>query len=504
MPKIQVQIQNVKGISNATLELPIENNIYALVGSNGSGKSTILQVLAQLIRPKSALFTLRNNDCQNGSLAHFTFDSLEDRWEYSENTWNNRFRVRQSPRDLHNNITMHGIYEGSLFVGTRFDDSTKVDDLIDDGKITADDVVDANLNVIRDLSYILHGDYTHYQGLKKLRCKKLREEHNLKNQPHFMENRYGGLISQYRMSSGECLLASLLDFIHNVVVEGSLPKERPVLMLLDEIELALHPKAVGKFLDLLEQLIKDYSNLTVILTTHAPEVIRRIKPSNTYMLENADGHVSCQTNVYPAYTIRELYTHDTYDFLILCEDTVTKSFVNHVIDKNNLRAGKRIHITPVGSWKNVLKLHDDLAGNFAVGQGTTLVSILDGDVIDRCNENPEYKPLKKAFLPIASVKKFLYSVLCENGNPQLKRVIGDKYFQRESIDTLIAKFNKKNPLRSQKLSTLSKDFYDVLIDDLSSRDINEPLFLEKLCSDIFPSLNNYQVFEYNLRSMLTR
>jgi len=503
MPKIQIRIENVKGISNATLEFPIENNIYALVGGNGSGKSTILQILAQLIRPKSALFALRNNDCKDGSLVNFAFDSLEDKWEYSENSWHNRLRVKQSPKDLHNNIAMHGIYEGSLFVGTRFDDSTKVDDLIDDGKITSSDVVDANPNVIKDMSFILHGDYTHYRGLKKLRCKKLREEHDLKNQPHFIENRYGGLISQYRMSSGKCLLASLLDFIHNVVVEGSLPKERPVLMLLDEIELALHPKAVGKFLDLLEQLIKDYPNLTVILTTHAPEVIRRIKPANTYMLENVDGHVSCQTNVYPAYTIRELYTHDTYDFLILCEDTVTKSFVNHVIDKNNLRAGKRIHITPVGSWKNVLKLHDDLANNFAVGQGTTLVSILDGDAVDSCNESPEYKPLKKAFLPIASVKKFLYSVLCENLNPQLKRIIGDKYFQRESIDTLIAEYNKKYPVRSHKLSKLSKDFYDVLIDDLSSRDINEALFLEKICNDILQNLN-YQSFEYNLRSMLTR
>jgi len=210
---------------------------------------------------------------------------------------------------------MNGIYEGNLFVGTRFQDSKQIDDLIIDGRITEEDITDANPDVIRDISFILHGDDFHYQTLKKLKNTGLKEKFGLKNLPHFAEIRYGGLISQYRMSS--------------------------------------------------------YMN-----------------------------------QVYPAYTIRELYTPDTYDYLILCEDSLTKSFTDYVIDRNDLKLGRCLHITPVGEWENVLKLHADLADNYAVGRGTTLISVLDGDIEDRCHSNPNYKSLKKVFLPIAPLRSF--------------------------------------------------------------------------------------------------
>jgi len=119
-------------------------------------------------------------------------------------------------------------------------------------------------------------------------------------------------------------------------------------MLLDEIELALHPKAVGRILDRFIEIVKEYRNMTVFLTTHAPEVIRRVRPSNILMLENVNGNVSSISKVYPSYAIRELYTEDVYDYTIFCEDDLTKSFIDRVIDENNLRISKRVYVTPVG------------------------------------------------------------------------------------------------------------------------------------------------------------
>ena len=49
---LTMNIRKIKGISELSFEIPVEAGIYALVGSNGCGKSTILQALAQLIRPK--------------------------------------------------------------------------------------------------------------------------------------------------------------------------------------------------------------------------------------------------------------------------------------------------------------------------------------------------------------------------------------------------------------------------------------------------------------------
>jgi len=48
MANIILKIHDIKGIENGTIELPIENGIFAIVGNNGSGKSTIMSCLAQL------------------------------------------------------------------------------------------------------------------------------------------------------------------------------------------------------------------------------------------------------------------------------------------------------------------------------------------------------------------------------------------------------------------------------------------------------------------------
>jgi ABC-type multidrug transport system ATPase subunit len=44
MSGIKLIIHKIKGIEHGILDIPIENGIYAFVGNNGTGKSTILPV----------------------------------------------------------------------------------------------------------------------------------------------------------------------------------------------------------------------------------------------------------------------------------------------------------------------------------------------------------------------------------------------------------------------------------------------------------------------------
>ncbi|MCL2634858.1 MAG: ATP-binding protein [Oscillospiraceae bacterium] len=427
------------------------------------------------------------DDFIDTSEANFLCDQISDKWYYNRNHWKNQIYDNKRQHSKVNNIDVNGMYEGSLFVGTRFQDSKRFDDLLNDNSITLNDLVSADDYIIRKLSYILHGDFIHYTSLKRLKNRELSQKHGLKNLPYFIESSYGGLISQYRMSSGECLLVSLLHFIYNAIERSSLPKNRPVLMLMDEIELALHPVAVSRLLDLLEEIVKKHKNVVAVLTTHAPEVIRRISPSNIYKLKNEDGIVTANSPCYPSYAIRELYTHDSYDYLILCEDALARRFIERVIDDEDLRLSKLICVLPVGGWENVLKLHIELSSNSILNAGTKIISVLDGDVMNKCNAKPEFKDLLKLFIPIPSIEKYLYDIIYNSSNKTMKKTIGDKYFQLKSIATIIADYNKEYPNTPKQPH---KSFYRFLIKDLSSRKIEENVFVEKLCGEIISNVNS--------------
>lgn len=375
------------------------------------------------------------------------------------------------------------MYEGSLFYGTRFEDSTSIEQMILNGRITEDRIADADTRVKEQLSYIIHGDFVHYKTLMRLKNKRVAIDLGIKNRPYFI-NVGTHLISQYRMSSGECLLISLLHFLYNSIERRSLPDNQKALVLIDELELALHPIAINRLMEYLQELVEQHSNLIIFLSTHSPEVIRRMKPLSLYKVTNDDGEVSLETNCYPSYLIRDLYSSVSPDFLLLVEDHLAQLVLNKVLSTHSMRNSKLIHCIPVGGADNVLELHKELYSKKVLGTGTRIISILDGDVKGKIRK--EYNKLPILFLPVQSVEKFLYSVIKENSNKQLRKVINDKYFVVESIDSIIVDYNRKT-LKGQ--SDNNKNFYKVLCKKLASIGTSEDTFINGLCDDIINNID---------------
>jgi len=236
--------------------------------------------------------------------------------------------------------------------------------------------------------------------------------------------------------------------------------------------LIIFPIAVSRLLDLLNELTKENENLTVILTTHSPEVIRKLKPSNLLKIENNKGIISLQSHCYPSYLIRDVYSHDGFDFLLLTEDVLAKAIISKILLVNKLTSNKLVHVVPVGGWKNVLTLHKELLRWNVLGLGKKIISILDGDIVD--DVPSEFKDIKKQFLPIKSIEKYLYEVAMENSNPQLKKVLNDKYFTINSLDSLIMEHNKRYPVKPKQAD---KNFYFGLKKNFEDRGITEEAFI---------------------------
>lgn len=116
MDTLKVQLHNIKNIKEASIELPFDNGIYTFVGTNGCGKSTLMLCLAQLL--SNQLQRLASSDTKSDSFVKFETNEKFCIWKRS----NNDLKWKQS-----NILKYNGLYEGSLFYGTRFEDSTNIE-----------------------------------------------------------------------------------------------------------------------------------------------------------------------------------------------------------------------------------------------------------------------------------------------------------------------------------------------------------------------------------------
>lgn len=498
---LKMTIHKIKSIKHAVLELPIKNGVYAIVGNNGTGKSTIVYSFAQLIS-KGSLSSFGIDVCDGDSYVEFEYKGVINRWNVKADKFSPEKVFLTHP---YNPIRINGMYEGSLFFGFRFKNYEKVKKLLSDGKIDSAVLSTADDYIVEQLGYILHGDSSHYKdyNLVRLKNKDIVEQMGLEETPYFMMMG-DTLISQYGMSSGESLMLSLLHFIYNSIVRRSLDPKRPALMLIDEIEMALHPIAVSRLLDLLHELANKRNNLTVYITSHSPEVISKITPRNMYKIEpdnsNPDNTLNITNPCYPSYAIRDVYRHDGYDWLLLVEDALAKIIVENVISELQLSNSKLIHIAPVGGWNNVLNLQYDLYKHNVLGVGKKVISILDGDIKDECKKNALYDGMPKRFLPIASVEKYLKYVLLDNKNPVIFKRINDDLFQITPLSEVIASY--KNGLSPKEKDNNGKIFYDSLLNALKERNIDEQQFVLHLAG-VIKSEVDFSSFNESLKSLLS-
>jgi predicted ATPase len=92
------------------------------------------------------------------------------------------------------------------------------------------------------------------------------------------------------MSTGENLMISIVNSI-DIRNKDRASLSKPCLMFLDEIELALHPSSLKRFVVFLTEISNTY-NYAIYFSTHSIELISGIRPDNIFFIERyADAYI---------------------------------------------------------------------------------------------------------------------------------------------------------------------------------------------------------------------
>ena len=505
--ELTLDIKNIRNIKEAKFSLPLNKGIYAIVGENGCGKSTLMLLMSLIVKTSSA-HMLTKVDISENSTIDITTDEGRDHWFYKKGKMTTGKFMTVKPKKGTKTKNSHaalvvkshwpGFYEGSIFYGCRFDDFDTVDAFLEQSDFR-DNLVKADPFVAETLGYILHNNKGHYKTLYKIKNRATAEKYGFKGVPYFVE--YGeNIISQFRMSSGECLLISLIDFINNLVIQST--RFNKYLFLIDEVELALHPGAIDRLVLFVNDLIAQTNyELVFYFSTHSAELIHRISPRNIYLVENTNGIIDLVNPCYPNYAIRNLYIPNGFDFVLLVEDELAKGIVNKTIRENNLARSKLCCVLPAGGCTQMLKLHHDMVTYNTLGTGKHIVSIYDGDAKDTISKKTAYANLPKCFLPIPSVEKYLKRKCIDEPDKAFIKLIGDKYFNQRSLQDIIYDYlNDERTARSKDND--GKNFYKVILSNLEKIDISESDFIKYICDDIY-AYENPTKFVENLRKLLS-
>lgn len=432
--KLKMTINKIKSVDNLTIELPVEKGLYALTGQNGAGKSTVATCAS------SVFFNMTMKDY----FGETPSDSrIEFEYNGSKKTYQKEFGKWTSKKYGH--IELKGFYEGSLIFGNRFR-NTSYNNLRKLDRIDRTYLKPASEFIRENLGLILHNNKNFYEKLYSVNPGSIRHIGSFYGDVFYYEIK-GKLVSQFHMSTGENLLISILNSL-NIRNSDRTTINIPCILLLDEIELALHPSSLKRLVVFLKDISNRF-NYAVYFSTHSLELISSIKPENIYFLDRHSDHSLELINpCYPAYATRMLYDHTGYDYIILVEDDLAREIIKRLLKQNSLWGNKLIYILPCGGYSNVIDLGQEVVSSNLVGKTSNISIILDADIKLQAENyianNGISNNIPLNYLPIESLEKYLKSKLFDNVDHKLFRHLNDFVFHQVSLNQIIDEYRSSN------------------------------------------------------------
>lgn len=340
----KISISKLRNIDFLEFEVPT-SGVYILTGCNGSGKTSLLLALNRIC-DKNAFISLKigrsvGMDEFANTVFTYTNGAQSVSYKRSNRGWEPSTRI----------VDVKSLFPftESCFItttGFRFYQPDTKTFYKQGGNVVYTDAADA---IKRGLNEVFNTN--RFNNLKYVTIRNIRGRQTTLHRNNILYVVYepNNVYSEVHFSLGERLILNTLDFIQGLQ-NGS-------LLLIDEIELALHPVAQVKFLNLIMRIALQ-KRLTCIISTHSSSLVKIAE--RRFYLENQNGIVKVLTDCEPAYILKDISLSDDNrpDYIFFVEDEMALRYLRTVLRKYQETEDQHVFfkISYVGGYEQVIRL----------------------------------------------------------------------------------------------------------------------------------------------------
>lgn len=369
--KKKIIIENLLGIKKCELMLPNKNGVYIIVGTNGSGKSTILTSIDRIANSNAFAnnFVRQVNsgkiDIYDNAKIRYFADDEEVYFTKGTNRWS------PHPRKNYQQILLKFGYKNSHFIKA---DANRIRLKTDD----INNIKNASITVGENIKNALNKIFStkKFDNLICIESKKSGTRRQVINYYAIRENK--SCFTERRFSTGEIACIRLVESIEKCI-DG--------VILLDEVEMALHPKIQKSLIEYLAD-VSVKRNLTFFLSTHSPIIINSVNENNIYLVETDED--SNETRIvnpcYQSYAIGcvDNMMFSTYEYIIYVEDLMAKDIFYYMFNRYFSKQEYKPNVIcfPTGGFNETVHMAENVSKSLKNGLSKNghVYAIVDYDV----------------------------------------------------------------------------------------------------------------------------
>lgn len=366
-----IVIERLKCVRDLDLSLE-DKNVTAILGRNGSGKSTVLQALYCLYRPQGKQYAYYDHrkemnqleEIPDSKFSHFFKQVDGTRWTDSMMYANMQWREGET---IIENIR---IYKKLSERWSPRMVSKPEREIYYLGVNTCVPAIEKAIKGRVTYQTKQTNELQHAQEICAAACRIMGYPYdqvfysNETNRLFFNVERNGQSMHAFALGAGEQRLFTILETIYNA--------GKYALIAIDELDLTLHTAALLRLIDEMVGVANE-KKLQIVFTTHRQEVMSR-KDINVRYLMQTEEKTLC-INDPNAICYEELTGTHERDLTIWVEDLLSKTIIEKVLEERDM--SRRAEIRIFGSIENSFTL----AGYYQIAkyEVTKLLIVTDGD-----------------------------------------------------------------------------------------------------------------------------